>query len=75
MAAQVNPPELTGVVQRGIFLEHTEACFVALGTAEGRANAAATAARAVDLNQPWADVRQELVTACGLRVQRSTSHW
>ena len=45
-----------------------------VGTAHARADVARAAARAVDLNRPWREVRQGLASACGLRVQRSTGH-
>ena len=44
------------------------------GTAHDRSAAAVAAARTLDLNKPWEEVRQDVVKACGLRVQRSTSH-
>ena len=44
------------------------------GTAEQRAEEARQRARTVDLNRPWPAVRDAIVEACGLRVQRSTSH-
>jgi hypothetical protein len=44
------------------------------GTAISRADAARERARALDLNGPWSEVREAVVEACGLRVQRSTSH-
>lgn len=44
------------------------------GTAWERSAAAVDAARLVDLDRPWREVREDLVSACGLRVQRSTSH-
>lgn len=44
------------------------------GTAIARSAAAVSRARKVDLNKPWAEVREEIVKACGLSVQRSTSH-
>ena len=45
-----------------------------LGTAWERHSAAQAAARRVDLDGPWSQVRQELVQACGLKVDRSTGH-
>ena len=44
------------------------------GTAWDRHYAAREAARGVDLNRPWPEVRKALVSACGLQVQESTSH-
>ena len=44
------------------------------GTAWDRHYAAREAARSVDLNRPWPEVRKALVSACGLEVQQSTSH-
>ena len=44
------------------------------GTAHERANEAQRRARLVDLNRPWPAVREDIVRACGLRVQQSTSH-
>ena len=44
------------------------------GTAHERANEARRRAGLVDLNRPWPAVREDIVQACGLRVQRSTSH-
>ena len=44
------------------------------GTAWERSDAAVRAARRLDLNLPWPEVRDGLVSACGLRVQRSTNH-
>jgi len=44
------------------------------GTAAARSEAARAAARSLDLDRPWDEVRAGLVRACGLRVQRSTSH-
>jgi hypothetical protein len=39
-----------------------------------RAAEAVQRARTVDLNRPWPAVRDDIVQACGLRVQTSTSH-
>jgi len=44
------------------------------GTAVKRAAEAVQRARTVDLNRPWPAVRDDIVQACGLRVQTSTSH-
>ena len=44
------------------------------GTAEQRSAEAVERARAVRFNQPWPLVREEIVSACGLRVQQSTGH-
>lgn len=44
------------------------------GTANERVERAVAAARSVDLNAPWPSVREEIVRACGLRVQGSTGH-
>ena len=44
------------------------------GTAVERAAAARSRARQIDLNRPWPSVRDDIVRACGLRVQHSTSH-
>ena len=44
------------------------------GTAEERSAAIRDRARGLDLNRPWNLVRQDIVKACGLRVQRSTGH-
>ena len=44
------------------------------GTAVNRAEAARSRARMVDLNRRWDAVREDIVEACGLRVQESTSH-
>eukprot|EP00322_Chrysochromulina_rotalis_P010891 CAMPEP_0115859490 /NCGR_PEP_ID=MMETSP0287-20121206/16642_1 /TAXON_ID=412157 /ORGANISM="Chrysochromulina rotalis, Strain UIO044" /LENGTH=245 /DNA_ID=CAMNT_0003313791 /DNA_START=12 /DNA_END=749 /DNA_ORIENTATION=+ len=45
-----------------------------MGTAEERSAEAVARARHVNFNQPWAQVRAEVVAACGLRLQSSTSH-
>eukprot|EP00900_Chrysochromulina_parva_P002079 jgi/Chrpa1/11872/Chrysochromulina_OHIO_Genome00013368-RA len=44
------------------------------GTAKERSSAAVARARTVRFDQPWDSVREEIVSACGLRVQQSTSH-
>ena len=44
------------------------------GTAWERHSAAQEAARHIDLDRPWSLVRDDLVSACGLKVQRSTGH-
>ena len=44
------------------------------GTAWERHSAAQAAARQIDLDRPWSLVRDDLVQACGLKVQRSTGH-
>jgi hypothetical protein len=44
------------------------------GTAWERHSAAQEAARQIDLDRPWSLVRDDLVQACGLKVQRSTGH-
>jgi len=44
------------------------------GTATQRANEARSRARLVDLNRPWPEVRDKIVSACGLLVQDSTGH-
>ena len=44
------------------------------GTAEERSSVAVARARTVRFDQPWDIVREEIVSACGLRVQQSTSH-
>ena len=45
-----------------------------VGTAWERHRAAQQAARQVDLDRPWSEVRADLVSACGLQVQSSTGH-
>lgn len=45
-----------------------------IGTAWTRQQAAQQRASAVDLDGLWSEVREALVDACGLRVQRSTGH-
>ena len=44
------------------------------GTAEARASVARKLAREIDLNGQWDTVREQIVSACGLKVQRSTMH-
>jgi len=44
------------------------------GTAVARSQEAMARARAVDLNRSWKLVRDDIVRACGLRVQQSTTH-
>ena len=45
-----------------------------VGTAEVRRQTAMDLAKSIDLNQPWAKVREDIVGACGLKVSSSTSH-
>lgn len=44
------------------------------GTASNRVTEARNRARSLDLNRPWPAVREDIVAACGLTVQSSTSH-
>jgi hypothetical protein len=44
------------------------------GTAESRVQQAISHARNIDLNREWPVVRDDIVRACGLRIQPATSH-